>query len=152
MTCHVSSEPCVTTRCGPGATARRVSGHTLDPLPPTWPPAATDRARLARGASPSPVPDPPDGRPGLDEYYWLADQDVDPDLWPVLARNEALAEWVRFDMAASEVVYSVIADPEFKPFAVTDPPRWPFCLPAGQDISAEECALTTRPGHMIPRG
>lgn len=94
----------------------------------------------------------PGGRAGLirwgmdqreGEYYWLADREVDPDSWPVLARTEALAEeWERFDMTASEVVYRVIADPEFKPLTVVDPPRRPFYLPAGQDLSVEGDALT----------
>lgn len=87
-----------------------------------------------------------DGRPGLlawgmDQrdglYYWLADREVDPDHWPVLARAD-LPEWDRFDMTASEVVYRVIADPDFRPFTVADPPRRPFYLPAGQTISNAE--------------
>ena len=87
---------------------------------------------------------------GMDQreggYYWLVDREVDPDRWPVLARTEALAdEWERFDMTASEVVYRVIADPEFKPFTVADPPRRPFYLPAGHDLSAEEWNRLTAP-------
>jgi hypothetical protein len=101
----------------------------------------------------------PDGRAGLltwgmdqreDQYYWLVDRDVDPDRWPVLVSTD-VPGWHRFDMTASEVVYRVIADPEFKPFTVADPPRRPFYLPAGQGVSsAEEWDALTAPDRDTP--
>ena len=83
------------------------------------------------------------------EYYWLADRNMDSDRWPVLARTDAHEEWHRFDMTASEVVYRVIADPEFKPFTVADPPRRPFYLPAGHDLSVEEWNRLTAPDRDV---
>jgi hypothetical protein len=64
--------------------AASAAPHPVGPLPPTWPPpAATYRARLAPGASPSPVPDHRDGRPGQGGAPHLP-YDLDPDGRPVL--------------------------------------------------------------------
>lgn len=60
--------------------------------------------------------------------------------WP-----EAHEEWHRLDMTASEVVCRVITDPEFQPFTVADPPRRPFYLPAGQNVSVEEWNALSAP-------
>jgi hypothetical protein len=87
---------------------------------------------------------------GLDQtegdYFWLADRSVDPDRWPVIARSEGSEPWDRFDMPTAEVVYRVIADPQFKPYTTADPPRRAFYLPRGQTISsAEEWDALTNP-------
>lgn len=60
-------------------------------------------------------------------FYWLADSGQDPAIWPVVARlgPELDEEWYRFDISASEFVYRVIADPEFRPFTICDPRKVP---------------------------
>ena len=63
------------------------------------------------------------------EYYWLADRSVEPDRWPVVARWDGIEPWYQLDMSTAEFLYRVIADPEFKPFTVANPPRRPFYLP-----------------------
>jgi hypothetical protein len=85
------------------------------------------------------------------EYYWLADRSVDPDRWPVIARSEGGEPWDRFDMSSAEVVYRVIADPEFKPYTVANPPRRPFYLPYWQDFppSPEEWEALTNPDRDV---
>ncbi|MEV0156086.1 hypothetical protein AB0H57_20470 [Micromonospora sp. NPDC050686] len=70
---------------------------------------------------------------GLDEtegdYYWLVDRSVEPERWPVVARQAFDEPWRQFDISTAEFVYRTIADPKFKPFTVADPPRLPFYLP-----------------------
>ncbi|MFF4875454.1 hypothetical protein [Micromonospora sp. NPDC000668] len=63
------------------------------------------------------------------DYYWLVDRSVEPDRWPVVSRTEAGEPWSRFDMSTAEFVYRMLADPEFKPITVADPPRRAFYLP-----------------------
>ncbi|MFF4879401.1 hypothetical protein [Micromonospora sp. NPDC000668] len=97
----------------------------------------------------------PDRGPGLirwasdqteGEYFWLADRSVGSDRWPLIVRKDPLEPWRRLDMSVAEFVYRVIADPEFKPFTVADPPRRAFYLPAGQTISSpEEWEALTNP-------
>jgi hypothetical protein len=81
------------------------------------------------------------------EYYWLADRSVDPDRWPVLARSEGGEPWDRFEMSTGEVVFRVIADPQFKPYGVANPPRRAFYLPYWQPFppSPEEWEALTSP-------
>ncbi|MFC3500126.1 hypothetical protein ACFOOK_03980 [Micromonospora krabiensis] len=82
------------------------------------------------------------------EYFWLADRSVEAERWPVVARKDPLQPWHRFEMSTTEFVYRLIADPEFKPFTVADPPRRAFFLPAGQTISsAEEWEALTNPNQ-----
>ncbi|MGC4747629.1 hypothetical protein ACLQ28_18535 [Micromonospora sp. DT201] len=71
-------------------------------------------------------------------FFWLADRSVDADQWPVIARKDPLESWHRFDVSTTEFVYRLLADPEFTPFTVADPPRRAFYLPAGQTISSAE--------------
>ncbi|WP_247663086.1 hypothetical protein [Micromonospora sp. U21] len=99
----------------------------------------------------------PDRGPGLirwasdqteGEYFWLADRSADVDRWPVIARKDPLESWHRFDVSTTEFVYRLLADPEFKPFTVADPPGRAFFLPAGQTISsAEEWDALTSPNR-----
>jgi hypothetical protein len=53
-----------------------------------------------------------------DQYYWLADESVDPANWPVVAREDPLEPFHRFEMTASEFIYRVLKDPDFTPFTV----------------------------------
>ncbi|MEV0158026.1 hypothetical protein AB0H57_30590 [Micromonospora sp. NPDC050686] len=48
------------------------------------------------------------------------DRSVEPDRWPVVARQAFDEPWHQFDMSTAEFVYDVMADPEFKPFTVAD--------------------------------
>jgi hypothetical protein len=56
-------------------------------------------------------------------FFWLADSEVNPNNWPVMAKLEMGPEgkWYRFDFSVSEFIYHAIADPEFKPFSVAGP-------------------------------
>ncbi|OKI58013.1 hypothetical protein A6A27_07190 [Micromonospora sp. CB01531] len=74
------------------------------------------------------------------DQFWLADRSVDPDRWPVISRKESGEPWHRFDMPTAEFIYRMIADPEFKPFTIANPPRRAFYLPywAPYPPSAEE--------------
>ncbi|MGI5523989.1 hypothetical protein ACQEUX_24070 [Micromonospora sp. CA-259024] len=100
----------------------------------------------------------PDTGPGLvqwglditeGDYYWLVDSSVEPDRWPVVSRRAEDEPWHQFDMSTAEFVYRVIADPEFKPFTVADPPRQPFYLPywAPYPPSPEEWAALSSPNR-----
>ncbi|MEV4713876.1 hypothetical protein [Micromonospora sp. NPDC049374] len=65
-----------------------------------------------------------------------------------MARKDPLASWHGLDISTAEFVYRLIADPEFKPFTVADPPRQAFFLPTGQTISsAEEWEAFTNPNR-----
>lgn len=78
-------------------------------------------------------------------YFWIVDSSVDPAQWPTVFRNVG-PDWCTFDMSTTELVYRVIADPEFRPFTVADAARRAFFLPAGQTISgAEEWDALTDP-------
>ncbi|MET8359767.1 hypothetical protein [Micromonospora sp. NPDC005171] len=101
----------------------------------------------------------PDAGPGLvqwgldvteGDYYWLVDSAVEPERWPVVCRREADEPWHQFDMSTAEFVYRVIADPEFKPFTVADPPRRPFYLPywASYPPSPEEWEALSNPNRV----
>jgi len=83
------------------------------------------------------------------EYYWLADRSMEPDRWPVVARWDGIEPWHQLDMSTAEFVYRVIADPEFKPFTVADPPRRPFYLPHWGPFptSAEDWDALTDPNR-----
>lgn len=55
-------------------------------------------------------------------YHWLADADINPDEWPTLVVGELGlpdGSGYRYDMPASEVIYRVLADPEFEPFTIS---------------------------------
>ncbi|WP_127548553.1 hypothetical protein [Actinoplanes sp. OR16] len=85
---------------------------------------------------------------GEGEYYWLVERAVPAERWSVIARRDGGGAWYRFDMRASEFVYRVLADPEFEPFTIADPPRVAFFLPPGEMItSAEEWAAMTDPSR-----
>ncbi|MEV0716859.1 hypothetical protein [Asanoa sp. NPDC050611] len=81
------------------------------------------------------------------EYYWLVNRLVNPDRWPVIARSEGGQPWDLFDMSTAEVVYRVVADPQFKPYTVANPPRRSFYLPYWQPFppSPEEWEALTSP-------
>ncbi|MEU1437513.1 hypothetical protein ABZ438_26130 [Streptomyces sp. NPDC005786] len=53
-----------------------------------------------------------------EEYYWLADTTRDASTWPVMARVDPLEPFQRFDISASEFVYRVLTEADFKPFGV----------------------------------
>lgn len=53
-----------------------------------------------------------------EEYYWLANVEEDPSTWPVVAREDPLEPFQRFDMIASEFVYRVLTEAEFPTFSV----------------------------------
>ncbi|MFC0003225.1 SMI1/KNR4 family protein [Micromonospora siamensis] len=100
----------------------------------------------------------PDTGPGLvqwgidiseGDHFWLVDRSVEPERWPVVSRRESGESWHQFDMSTAEFVYRVIADPEFKPFTVADPPRLPFYLPywAPYPPSPAEWAALTSPNR-----
>ncbi|MFF8918008.1 SMI1/KNR4 family protein [Streptomyces sp. NPDC015032] len=61
-----------------------------------------------------------------DEYYWLADARTDPADWPVIAREDPLEGFHRFDMPASEFLHSVLTDPGFRPFTIAHKIDRPF--------------------------
>ncbi|MFE6918739.1 hypothetical protein [Streptomyces rubiginosohelvolus] len=53
-----------------------------------------------------------------EEYYWLVDTEADPSEWPVVARKDSSEPFKRFDMTASEFIYRVLTESEFRPFGV----------------------------------
>ncbi|RAO37305.1 hypothetical protein PSN13_01286 [Micromonospora saelicesensis] len=83
------------------------------------------------------------------DHFWLADRSVEPDRWPVVSRGGDGGPLHRFDMSTAEFVHRVIADPEFKPFTVADPPRLPFYLPhwAPYPPSTEEWEALSDPNR-----
>lgn len=100
----------------------------------------------------------PDAEPGLlqwgtdiseGDHFWLVDRSAEPDRWPVVSRREAGESWHLFDMSTAEFVYRMIADPEFKPFTVANPPRLPFYLPhwAPYPPSVEEWEALSNPNR-----
>jgi len=62
------------------------------------------------------------------QYFWLADAAVDSAEWPVVGRWEQGADWHSYPISASEFVYRVIADSDFKPLGVADQMGPPFYL------------------------
>ncbi|MEO3748014.1 hypothetical protein [Plantactinospora sp. B5E13] len=139
---------------------RLTDGHDERPLLRTW---ARDRQREGENAIFAEMFAPygvyaPDKGSGLiqwgsdvteGEYFWLAGSSVDSDRWPVVARKEGGEPWHRFDMSTTEFVYRMLADPEFKPFTVADPPRRAFYLPywAPWPPSPEEWEAYTSPNR-----
>ncbi|GIJ27245.1 hypothetical protein Vqi01_24070 [Micromonospora qiuiae] len=47
----------------------------------------------------------------------------------MISRRESGEPLHRFDMSTAEFVYRMIADPEFEPFTMANPPRRAFYLP-----------------------
>lgn len=62
------------------------------------------------------------------EYYWMADEAVDPAEWPVVARWESGSDWHSYAMSTAEFIYRVIADTEFEPLGVAGELGPPFYL------------------------
>lgn len=59
-------------------------------------------------------------------YYWLADTSQDPSTWPVVAREDPLEPFQRFDMTASEFIYRVLTEADFSPFSAAAAIETPF--------------------------
>ncbi|MEU8298773.1 hypothetical protein AB0C04_16010 [Micromonospora sp. NPDC048909] len=138
---------------------RPTGDHASQPLLRTW--ASSRQHAIQHESSQLWTPYEmygPDKGPGLiqwgsdqteGEYYWLADRCVEPDRWPVVARWDGIEPWHQYDMSTAEFVYRVIADPEFKPFTVAEPPRRPFYLPywGPFPLSVEEWLALTDPNR-----
>ena len=64
------------------------------------------------------------GQAGAPEghFFWLADVEVDPNEWPILAKAGMYygEEWERFDMTASEFVYRVLTEGDSMIFALKE--------------------------------
>ncbi|WP_426513263.1 SMI1/KNR4 family protein [Dactylosporangium sp. McL0621] len=87
------------------------------------------------------------GQPGLlgwgsdqteGDYYWLADAEVDPAAWPVVARKDGIEPWHRYDMSMSEFIHHMLTDHGFEPFTVAATTARPFLLPEGVQIATVE--------------
>lgn len=62
------------------------------------------------------------------EYFWLADETVDPAEWPVVARWDRIADWHSYTMSTAEFIYRIIADLEFEPLGAARELGSPFYL------------------------
>lgn len=62
--------------------------------------------------------------------YWLADAEVHPSSWPILAKTDFSPDgvWFRYEMSVPEFVYHLLTDTtdEYAPFALERPAsEWP---------------------------
>lgn len=62
--------------------------------------------------------------------YWLADAEVDPGSWPILAKTDFSPDgvWFQYDMSVPEFVYHLLTDTteEYAPFSLERPAsEWP---------------------------
>ncbi|MFF8768329.1 SMI1/KNR4 family protein [Nocardiopsis dassonvillei] len=62
------------------------------------------------------------------EFYWAADDEVSPEEWPVVAREEAGA-WRCLPMSASECLLRVLTDVTFEEFTIADQVERPYFTP-----------------------
>lgn len=69
------------------------------------------------------------------QYYWLADEAVDPTEWPVVGRSDPIEDWHSFTMSTAEFIYRVIADPEFQPLGAASELGSPFFQTAAEAAS-----------------
>lgn len=78
---------------------------------------------------------------GLDQtegrYYWLADTAQDPADWPVVAQEDPMEPWHRYEMGTSEFVYRVMTDGSFVPFSVAALAPRPSILAEGESIDTD---------------